>query len=170
MGRHKKPFMIIACVLAICLTVLYLKACRSCLILDTPMNIPSWVTYPKEFRNLKGLILGRSCPESWPWSEKKITKIWIGILDHEEKFYLEWQKVEIVGALIEVKVMWKSSEQFNVIFIEKGYPTSERPYDKKLIKEGPRIVLRLTYIYYPLEKKYKLVKMIKGENKLVKMI
>ncbi len=167
MKKLLRPIPIIAIVLLISVIFIYIKSCCQCVIWGSPMDIPAWVTYPIEFRNIRGVIQKRNCPANWPWSEKKRT-IEFAIVDDNERYFLDWQVFNNSVSHVRVEIRWDSSEQFNVFFIQGVFGTDRLPFEAKLLEKNPGVVLIVTYAYSPLEKKYKLIEMAKGESGLVK--
>ena len=170
MKKHLTAVSSLIFLICILLLSFALRACDSCHLVHSSMYIPPWVNYPIKFRHIKGWIYKFSCPEDWPWSQNRKTIIGFAIIDRDEQFVMDWHIFEIVGGIIKQKVNWEDFERFNVELIERGDRNSRHPYDKNLVKKGPRIILKLIFIYDNNENKFKLYRTQKGLNNTVRKI
>ncbi|MBP7434149.1 hypothetical protein KA996_11455 [bacterium] len=88
--------------------------------------------------------------------EKKFTNknektVEIKINDREKKLLLE-DKFKFDAASIEAKVEWEKFEEITVELLEEGNQFSEDEYNKQLLKNGPKSLRKLKYIYNPTKK------------------
>jgi len=79
-------------------------------------------------------------------TDKGIRKIQIIVQDKEKNVVLE-DKLEFNCAPISREIIWSTLEKLNIKIYERGNPFAEDEYNKRLIKEGPRLLISLLYIW-----------------------
>jgi hypothetical protein len=78
--------------------------------------------------------------------EKGKRKIEIIINDRNKNNVLE-DTLEIESASIETKIQWAELEQLTLDLYEVGNEYAEDEYNKQLIKEGPKHLITLNYVW-----------------------
>lgn len=160
----------LACVFGFFLMIFTLNSCYYCTQLTLFHYWPSWTNLKTGGWKYRCKIYKTNCPTKWyrrPGLRQRIT---ISVWDRNDKSYLENDEFEFVASNVEPKILWNIFEEMRVILIEHGVKYAEDEYNIELTRKGPRTIAELKYEFNAKEKKFILVKMIKGENDTIKKI